>query len=95
MNGYQGQIRSRDQENGKFLANQQIFTLIQDESVAEIRYISRIGISAPFKTRIKLNNIQIQIGKTNIYQLEKVEITSIKFVEDTSNNVIIDFIIQL
>ena len=94
MNGYQGQIRACDQQNQKFLANQQLFQIIQEDSRAEISYVKRLGISAKAGTKLRINNIQIEVGKTNIYEVDQVEITSIQFQEDTTNDVILDFIIQ-
>lgn len=94
MNGYQGQIRACDQQNQKFLANQQLFQIIQEDNRAEINYVKRLGVSAKAGTKLRINNIQIEVGKTNMYEVDQVEITSIQFQEDTTNDVILDFIIQ-
>lgn len=94
MNGYQGQIRAIDQQNHIFLANQQLLNIIQQNTRSPINYIKRLGIFAKEGTKLKINDIQIEIGKTNIYEIDQMEITSIKFKENTSNEVILDFIIQ-
>jgi len=47
MNGYQGQIRARDASNKKFLAGQDIISLIQEQTTPTIKYLKRIGIFAP------------------------------------------------
>lgn len=94
VNGYQGQIRAADQLQGYFLANQQIYNLIVAEAADQINYISRIGILAPAATRLKINNIIIEVGKSEVYQIDDVKITSIKFIENSSPDVIIDYIIK-
>lgn len=95
MNGYQGQIRARDQENGKFLAGQQLFNLIKDNSSFEIDHLQRIGIFAPEDTVFLINGKQIKIGKTKIYEADEVIITSLQVMEDSSNEVIIDFVVSV
>lgn len=94
LNGYQGQIRANQQQGQKFIAGQEIITLIQQTTAFPIRYIQRIGIQAPEKTKISINNKEIEIGKTGIYEVNNVEITSLKFIQDSSKNVIIDFIVH-
>lgn len=94
FNGYQGQICAFDQENGYFPANQEIFTLIQNLTYVNIDSLERIGIEAPPTTKVKLNNQVIEIGKTGFYEVDNVEITSIKFVENSPKDVIIDFIVN-
>ena len=95
MNGYQGQIRALDRQNQAFLANQQLFDIIQENTRSPIRYIKRLGVFAKEGTRLVINsNIQIQIGKTNTYEIDQTEITSIKFKKHTSNQVMLDFIVE-
>lgn len=94
MNGYQGQIRARDQENGKFLPSDDIFELISNNSAFDIKYIERIGIFAPEETIFLINGKNIKIGKTKIYEADEVKITSLKVVEESSNEVIIDFVVS-
>ena len=48
--------------------------------------------SNPIKyAHILINNIDFQIGKTRMLELEDVQITSIKFLETTDSNVYIDY----
>ena len=99
MNGYQGQIRARDQSQGHFSPEQDIFILISEQcqkgtSGEGITGLSKFGIFAPEGTIILLNNKEIKIGKTKIYQIDEVNITSIKFLENSSNEVIIDFVVS-
>lgn len=96
-NGFFGNIR------GPFFKNEEIFTKIQQQCIDTIDYISKIGIiytgdlnlevcrtNFP-KIIVIINNIQFQIGKTKILELENVKITSIKFKEDTKDNIYIDY----
>lgn len=94
LNGYQGQICAIDQPNGYFAANQEILNLIQELTYPNIDYLERIGIEAPQKTRLRINNQLIEIGKTGLYEVDNAEITSIRFIENSSRDVIIDFIIS-
>lgn len=101
MNGYQGQIRARDVSNKKFLAGQDIISLIQEQTTPTIKYLKRIGIFAPQGTKVSINNTNdstvekiIQIGKTKIYQVEDVEIREFHFLQDSTSEVIIDYIIE-
>ena len=95
MNGYQGQIRALDQNGHTFPANQNIKSLIQQESVGSVEYIKKISITAPEGTKMKLNENQIRIGKTGIYEAEDLQITSFVFLDNTSSDVIIDFIVEI
>ena len=97
LNGNQGQIRAKDQDENKFIAGQQLYGLIA--AAVNPRYgitsLARIGIQAPVATHVLLNDIDFEIGKTGILEARDLNITSIKFVEDTDDSVIIDFIINV
>lgn len=97
LNGNQGQIRAKDQDGNKFIAGQQLYGLIV--AAVNPRYgitsLARIGIQAPVATHVLLNDIDFEIGKTGILEARDLNITSIKFVEDTDDSVIIDFIINV
>lgn len=104
MNGYQGQIRAIDQQGKHFLANQNIVDLINASAVASIRSLKRIEIFTAEGTRINFlltgtssleDEIEVEIGKTKMYQLDEVQITSIKFIEDSPVQTIIDFIADI
>lgn len=95
MNGYQGQIRALDQDGHTFSANQNIKSLIQQESVGSVEYIKKISITAPEGTKMMLNENQIRIGKTGIYEAEDLQITYFAFLDNTSSDVIIDFIVEI
>lgn len=92
-NGYQGQLRAEDQTNGYFAANQEIMDLISADCAVAVSFLQRLGIQTPAGTRIKVNNKEIEVGKTNIYELSNVEITSLKFVNNSSAYTVINYII--
>lgn len=94
MNGYQGQIRAVDQPNQCFLANQNISSLIAVASQGHyLGYISRLGIDTTPNSRVSINGQVIQIGQTGIYEVNDVYITSIFFLQDSSRNTFIDYIL--
>lgn len=96
-NGFFGQIQ------GPFLKNEEVFTKIQSECLNPINYISKIGIhfvgnsdldlegKRQGKYFVKINDIQFQLGKTRMLELEDVEVTSIKFSQDVSDKIYIDY----
>ena len=94
MFGYQGQIRAADQTNGYFPANLELITLIRQSCNNLFNgYVERLGIEAPEKTMIKINNQSIEIGKTGLYEVNNAHITSLQFVNNSTQDAIIDFII--
>ena len=92
-NGFFGHIQ------GPFAADEQIITKIQEQCLYPIKYISKIGIiytgnlnSIQYpRFSVKINDIQFQIGKTKILELEDVRITSIKFIENINDKVYINY----
>ena len=96
-NGYFGVIQ------GPFIANEEILTKIQEQCLYQIDYISKIGIiyngdlnldvnnTVSPKIIVIINDIQFQIGKTKILELEDTEINSIKFKENTDDKIYIDY----
>ena len=67
-------------------------------------YLQRIGIQAQPDTVVSVDNYKkgsifpiqtnIKIGSTGIYEANDVQISDIKFVEDSSYDVIIDYIVK-
>ena len=88
-NGFFGQTQ------GPFAQNEEIFTKIQSQCLNQINYISKLGIhfvgDFNLKYIIKINNIQFQLGKTNMLELEDVKVTSIKFSQDMDEKIYIDY----
>lgn len=64
----------------------------QGSTTSSIQLPKYTTIQVP--TKVLINNKEIQIGKTGIYEVDNVEITSIKFVENSPKNAIIDFVVK-
>ena len=86
---------------GPFAAMEEVITKIQEDCVYPIDYISKLGVhyvgDIDFKITensqnfIRINDIDFQIGKTRMLQLEDTEIRSIKFLNDVDERVYIDY----
>lgn len=96
VNGYQSQLRAIDQPNSCFAANVNLVPLMEQNSKYENPKITKVGITSDNSYDIVMINGQsFQIGyKTNVLQLDNVDITSMYFVQDTSSKVTIDYIAQ-
>lgn len=57
---------------------------------------TKLGVQAPPRTKMKINNKLIIVGSSGIYELDDCEITSLSFVQPTNQddlyNIIIDFL---
>lgn len=97
LNGYQGQLRAKDQQDESFKANQELYNLIVNNSNGQVAYISRIGIQYRQQSKIHflLNNKEFELNDKGFYEASDVAITSLKFLEDTDDTAIIDFIVEL
>ena len=105
-NGYQGQwsmlINSADLEETDNLFNliKNKYSVFQNTSNDKNCYLSRVGIQANPGDKILISfinvgeDIEIEIGKTGIYEIDNVRIDSLKFKSEIKPNVIIDYIIQ-
>ena len=98
INGFFGNLQ------GPFLANQELFTKIQEECVNQINYLSKLGIHyvgdfdldlegqrQGFQIFIKINGISFQLGKTRMLELEDVQIISLQFEQDMPEWCYIDY----
>ena len=98
INGFFGNLQ------GPFLANQELFTKIQEECSNQINYLSKLGIHyvgdydldlegqrQGFQIFIKINNTRFQLGKTRILELEDVQITSLQYEQDMPEWCYIDY----
>ena len=98
INGFFGNLQ------GPFLANQELFTKIEEECVNQINYLSKLGIHyvgdfdldlegqrQGFQIFIRINNISFQLGKTRMLELEDVQITSLQFEQDMPEWCYIDY----
>lgn len=97
-NGFFGNLQ------GPFLANEELFTKIQEECSSQINYLSKLGIhyvgdfdldlEGKRQNRqifIRINDIEFQLGKTRMLELEDVQITSIQFQQDMNQMCYIDY----
>ena len=97
-NGFFGNLQ------GPFLANEELFPKIQEQCLNLINYISKLGIHyvGDFdldlegqrqgrQVFIRINDIEFQLGKTRMLELEDVQITSIKFQQDMDESCFIDY----
>ena len=89
MNIYTGQLK------GPFTAGEELFIKIQEDAAIAVSFVKHIGIQEEKDSIIKINNRDIQIGETGIYEIGNTEITSIYFAQDTDENSIIDYTIQI
>ena len=102
-NGYQGQLAALNEETKIFQKDKDLFSIIRINSkFTEPTYLKRIGILAQPGDVIKFGNIitggslqeeEIQIGKTGIYEVDNVKIKSLSFKENSGPDAIIDYIL--
>ena len=88
-NGYTSQLV------GPFTANEELYDRIVAAAAQPILYVSHIGIQTDIKNYIFINGKEYEIGKTGIYEIGNIEITSIYFAQDTDENSIIDYTIVI
>ncbi len=89
VNGYTGQLI------GPFTANDELYDKIVAAAAYPIDYVNHIGIQTDVRNYIYINGKEYEIGKTGIYEIGNTEITSIYFAQDTDENSIIDYTIQV
>lgn len=92
--------------NGPFNANQDVFLKIQQQEENAISFIIKLGIcycgGSDFDIyshtnryipdeRIEINNIEFQIGKTRMLELQDCQITSIRFLNNVDDKVYITY----
>lgn len=90
-NGYMGQLK------GPFKANEELYTRIKESCIEEMDSIRHLGIQTITgdKVVIEINDKEIEIGKTGMYEVRDTEITSIKFKMDVDANTILDYTINI
>lgn len=88
FNIYTGQLK------GPFTAGDELFVKIQEDAAIPVSFVKHLGIQADEGSIININNKNIEIGKTGIYEIGNTEIKSLIFVQDMPENTIIDYTIQ-
>lgn len=94
LNGSVGQIIGPFAAGEDLLAKEGIImTLVSENTDSEKIQLRKLGIQATQGTIVKINNMNIKIGKTGIYELdETVAIRSLIFPNGADSNTIVDFI---
>lgn len=90
VNFYQGQIQ------GPFKARQELMYLIEEQCLTAPNYVKHLGIQsqapgALVELTICGQQVSVEVGTTCVYEIGNTKVTSIKFVEDQDNNVVIDY----
>ena len=88
FNIYTGQLK------GPFIAGEELFTKIQNDAAIEVSFVKHLGVQADKGSIISINNKNVEIGETGIYEIGNTEIKSLIFTTDMAENTIIDYTIQ-
>ena len=88
INYFQGQLV------GPFKAEEELFNKIKENSAIDVSYVSHLGVQTDISNYILINEKEVEIGKTGVYEIGNTEITSIKFKQDVDKNTIIDYTIN-
>lgn len=88
INYFQGQLV------GPFKVEEELFDKIKENSAIDVSYVSHLGVQTDISNYILINEKEVEIGKTGIYEIGNTEITSIKFKQDVDKNTIIDYTIN-
>ena len=90
-NGHMGQLK------GPFKANEELYTRIKESCIEKMDSIRHLGIQTITgdKVVVEINDKEIEIGKTGMYEVRDTEITSIKFKMDVNANTILDYTINI
>ena len=91
LNGRVGQVLGPFKENIDLLSSKGAISEVTPESTRPI--LIKLGIQADSGTLVKINDMQIKIGKTGIYELDEiVAVKSLVFPEGANENTIVDFV---
>lgn len=81
------------QIRGPFTAGEELISQIA-ANYPNFKYIKQIGIQSEEGHIIRINNINFEIGKTNILEFDEVEVVSIRFLQDVKEKTIIDCVVN-
>lgn len=91
QNGHIGQVRGPFYSNDDLLADFGAIGSFTPQKQRPVIY--KLGIQADAGTIVSINNTNIKIGNTGIYQLDDIiKINELSFPNGASENTIIDFI---
>lgn len=82
------------QLHGPFKANEELINKIKENFVNSFDSIKKIGIQSEPGNICFINQQDFEIGKTKILEFDKVNITSLYFKQDESENTLIDCILK-
>ena len=86
-NVYQSQIM------GPFSANTNLLIKIREDCQDSSANIWHLGIQTDIGNKFKINEKNVQIGKTGIYEIGNTKITQFSCLQDLNANTIIDYVI--
>lgn len=89
-----GNNKHTHQLRGSFTAGQELYHQMEDAAENTIQSIIHLGIQAEPGSIIAINNKEIEIGQTGIYEIYNIILTSLYFKEDVFN-IIIDYTIKI
>ena len=91
INGRLGQVCGPFAPGEDLLAKGGAIDLFTKET--NLPQILKLGIQAPVDSYVSINDVNIKIGKTGIYELDyRVVVTSLSFPNGADESVIIDFV---
>lgn len=79
---------------GPFKAKEELYSKIRAAAPSEIKLIKHLGIQGQSGNTFVLNNIEFEIGDTEMFEIEQVLVTSLYFKQD-EKQAIIDYIAVL
>lgn len=91
INGRLGQVCGPFAAGEDLLAKGGAIDVFTQES--SLPKILKLGIQAPVDSYVSINNVNIKIGKTGIYELDyRVIVKSLSFPNGADETVIVDFV---
>ena len=74
------------------MSNQDIISMLKEKY--DFSKIMKLGIQTKTGRKCKINNQNIEIGKTGIYEVNNVDIDSFSFLQNENELAIIDCIVE-
>ena len=91
LNGRLGQVTGPFESGEDLLADNGAISVFTTETTQPV--LKKLGIQAAKGTIVKINNVPIKIGFTEMYELDEVvSVTSLIFPNGADENTIVDFV---
>lgn len=87
-NVYQGQII------GPFSAETNLLTKIREDCADSSAIVWHLGVQSDIGNIFKINDKNVQIGKTGIYEIGNTQITQFSCLQNLDADTIIDYVIE-